>query len=457
MTRVLLAEDKDSLREMLQVTLEKEGYQVEAVSDGHQAEKSLRSKRFQILLTDLRLPGRSGLDLLTAARESDPMIETIVMTAYGSISDAVSAMRMGAFDFLSKPVEVDHLLLLVKRALERNRLYTENVLLREEMARELGLPMIVGESPAMLEVSQAVQRVAATEATVLLLGESGTGKELFARAVHQLSPRHEHPFVAINCAAIPETLLENELFGHEKGAFTGATSKKAGKFELAGRGTVFLDEIGDLSLPLQAKLLRVLQERTFERIGGLAVIDTDVRLVVATNRDLYGAVAEKRFREDLFYRINAFPVRIPALRERRGDIPLLARHFCQMLAQQVRRADVRIDSETIEKLRQYDWPGNVRELRNCVERALILCDGHTIRPVDILFSGGTVEDGMVWEGGLEEIETRAKCWAASKAIRRELQRARNDFAAAATALGLSERKLETRMKELGLEDLLHGN
>ena len=206
MTRVLLAEDKDSLREMLQVTLEKEGYQVEAVSDGHQAEKSLRSNRFQILLTDLRLPGRSGLELLTAARESDPLIETIVMTAYGSISDAVSAMKLGAFDFLSKPVEVDHLLLLVKRALERNRLYTENVLLREEMARELGLPMIVGESPAMLEVSQAVQRVAATEATVLLLGESGTGKELFARAVHQLSPRHEHPFVAINCLPRPRAL-----------------------------------------------------------------------------------------------------------------------------------------------------------------------------------------------------------------------------------------------------------
>lgn len=456
MTRVLLVEDKDSLREMLRVTLEKEGYQVEPVSDGYRAEQLLRERRFQLLLTDLRLPGRSGLDLLAAARESDPMLETIVMTAYGSISDAVAAMKLGAFDFLSKPVEVDHLLLLMKRALERNRLYTENVLLREEASRELGLPMIVGESPVMQAVTQSIQRVAATDATVLLLGESGTGKELFARAVHQLSARRSHPFVAINCAAIPETLLENELFGHEKGAFTGATSRKPGKFELAEHGTIFLDEIGDLGMPLQSKLLRVIQERTFERVGGLVVIDTDVRLVVATNRDLQAAVAERRFREDLYYRISTFPVQIPALRERRGDIPALAHHFCQVLSRQIRRSAVKLDPAAMEKLCRYAWPGNVRELRNCVERALIVCDGQSIRPDDVLFSGGPVEDGLKWDGSLDEIETEARRWAARRAIRLQLAQSENNFAATAAALGLSEKRLETKMKELGMEDVLNG-
>ncbi|MEW6364767.1 MAG: sigma-54 dependent transcriptional regulator [Acidobacteriota bacterium] len=456
MTRVLLVEDKDSLRETLRVTLEKEGYQVDAVSDGRVAAELLHERRFQLLLTDLRLPGESGLDLLKAARDNDPAIEVIVMTAYGSISEAVSAMRLGAFDFLAKPVEIDHLLLLMKRALERNRLYAENLLLREEFAKTLGFPVIVGDSQAMQVVSQAIQRVAGTDSTVLLFGESGTGKELFARAIHHLSPRRECPFVAINCAAIPETLLENELFGHEKGAFTGATSRKAGKFELADHGTIFLDEIGDLGLTLQAKLLRVIQERSFERIGGLAVIETDVRLIVATNRDLQDAVAEKRFREDLYYRISTFPVQIPPLRERPGDIPLLANHFLLLLAQTIRRRAMRLDPAAIEKLQHYGWPGNVREIRNCIERAVILCDGDVIRPADLVFSGGPLEEEVNWGGGLEEIEKDATRWAARKAIRNAMAAAHGDLAGAAAILKLSDRKLETRIKELGMGGLLRG-
>ncbi len=456
MTRVLIVEDKDSLREILRVTLEKEGYQVEATSDGKEAEELLRKRRFQILLTDLRLPGRSGIELLQVVRECDPMIETIVMTAYGSIADAVQAMKLGAFDFLSKPVEIDHLLILMKRALDRNRLYTENILLREEFASEMGFPAIVGESPSLQAVTKAVQKVATTNATALLLGESGTGKELFARAIHHLSPRREQPFVAINCAAIPENLLENELFGHEKGAYTGATSRKAGKFELADGGTIFLDEIGDLSLALQGKLLRVIQERTYERIGGLSTIDTDIRLVVATNRDLRVLVEEKKFREDLYFRINIFPVCIPPLRDRMSDIPLIAQHFLRILSESIRRRKLQIDVTAIEKLMTYHWPGNVRELRNCIERAVILCSGDRILASDLLFSGGSSEEQMAWHGSLEEVELQAKRWAARRHIRRVFAEMQNDFSAAAAALKMTERRLESRMKELDLEDLLNG-
>ena len=323
---VLVVEDRSSLRTMLRRTLASQGYRVLDVESVQEARRTLSTARISVILTDLRLPGGSGMDVLRAARESDPNMPVIVMTAFGTIQDAVAAMKDGAFDFLSKPVDTDHLLVLMERAVGQRRLLMENLILKEEYAARYGFPQIIGDDPKLKEVSLSLQRAAGSDATVLLLGESGTGKELFARALHHLSPRRDGPFLAINCAAIPGELLENELFGHEKGAYTGATSRKLGKMELANGGTVLLDEMGELPFSLQSKLLRVLQEKAFERVGGTATLSVDARIVAATNRDLRRAVEAGEFREDLYFRLSVFPIDIPALRERRTDIPLLAQH-----------------------------------------------------------------------------------------------------------------------------------
>src|ERR687893_3193221 len=314
MPDILLVEDKESLRRVLRLTLEHAGYSVAEAADAREAADRVARSRHRLVLTDLRMPNGSGLDVLRAARAADPDVPVVVMTAYGSIDEAVQAMKDGAHDFLQKPVDSNHLLLLVRRALEQARLRTENILLREEWSRRYGFPRIVGESDAIKRAVAETQRVSQTEATVLLLGESGTGKELFARAVHHLSPRRDKAFVAINCAAIPETLIESELFGHEKGAFTGATERRQGKFELATGGTVFLDEIGELPLAVQGKLLRAIEEKTIDRIGGRAPIPVDVRVVAATNRDLRQAVEAGEVRRDLFFRLAVFPIEIPPLR-----------------------------------------------------------------------------------------------------------------------------------------------
>src|SRR5262249_33237351 len=321
---ILLVEDKDSLRAMLRRALEAQGHTVVEARDQPEAVAALQSSCTSVVLSDLRLPEGDGLGVLRAAKDADPELPVIVMTAFGSIQDAVAAMKEGALDFLAKPVDPDHLLLMVERALAQRRLAAENMLLREELAARRGAPQIIGEDAKLKQVSQMLHRAATTDATVLLEGESGTGKELFARALHVLSPRVDGPFVAINCAAIPETLLETELFGHEKGAFTGAATRKPGKFELAHRGTVFLDEIGELPLALQAKILRALEEKRFERVGGTSSIQVDVRVVAATNRNLKAAVAARQYREDLYFRLSVFPITIPPLRDRSTDIPLLA-------------------------------------------------------------------------------------------------------------------------------------
>ena len=302
----------------------------------------------------------------------------ILLTAYGSVEEAVSAMKDGAFDFIQKPVDLDHLKLLVKRATQQQELLRENLLLREEYAARYGFPRIVGEHESIREVSKQIQRVAATDSTALLLGESGTGKELFARAIHHLSSRREQPFVALNCAAIPEGLVENELFGHEKGAFTGAGARKVGKMDMAHRGTLFLDEIGELPLAIQAKLLRVLEERRFERVGGTQSIDVDVRIVVATNRDLKKHIEDKLFREDLYFRIAAVPMTIPPLRERGEDVLLLAQHFLEKFSREFNKPGLELSDSAKEHLLSYRWPGNVRELQNTLERAVILADGVSI-------------------------------------------------------------------------------
>src|ERR671910_927067 len=327
MPDILLVEDKESLRRVLRLTLENAGYSVTEAEDARVALNEIATTRHRLVLTDLRMPNGSGLDVLRSARAAAADVPVILMTAYGSIDEAVQAMKEGAHDFLQKPVDSNHLLLLVERALEHMRLRTENVLLREEWSRRYGFPRIVGESDAIKRAVSETQRVAATDTTVLLLGESGTGKELFARAVHHLSPRRDRAFVAINCAAIPETLIENELFGHERGAFTGAGERRLGKFELASGGTVFLDEIGELPLTVQGKLLRVIEEKVVDRIGGRAPVPVDVRVVASTNRDLKAAVENGQFRGDLFFRLAVFPIEVPPLRDRGEDVVLLAQHF----------------------------------------------------------------------------------------------------------------------------------
>src|SRR5256885_4292722 len=308
---------------MLRHALEAQGHTVVEARDQLEAIAAMQNARPAVVLTDLRLPEGDGFGVLRAAKDHDPQLPVIVMTAFGSIQDAVAAMKEGALDFLAKPVDPDHLLLLVERALTQRRLTTENMILKDELAQRRGAPLIVGDDPKLKQVSVALHRAAATDTTVLLEGESGTGKELFARALHALSPRADGPFVAINCAAIPETLLETELFGHEKGAFTGASARKPGKFELAHRGTLFLDEIGDLPLALQAKILRALEEKRFERVGGTQSLQVDVRVVAATNRNLKAAVAARQYRDDLYFRLSVFPIVIPPLRDRPNDIVTL--------------------------------------------------------------------------------------------------------------------------------------
>src|SRR6059058_1896605 len=344
---------------MLRHALEAQGHTVVEARDEPEAVQALRGSRPAVVLTDLKLPTGDGFGVLRAAKELDPELQVIVMTAYGSIQDAVTAIREGAMDFLAKPVDPDHLLLMVARAIAQRRMATENFLLKQELAERRGAPRIIGEDPKLRQVSQQLHRAAGTDTTVLLEGESGTGKELFARALHALSNRADGPFVAINCAAIPENLLETELFGHEKGAFTGAVSRKPGKFEMAHRGTLFLDEIGDLPLPLQAKILRALEERRFERVGGTALVTVDVRLVAATNRGLRAAVAARRFREDLFFRLSVFPITVPPLRDRGNDIPVLARYFVDRFCRDLKKRPLVLSAPAQEQLQSYRWPGNV--------------------------------------------------------------------------------------------------
>ncbi len=451
MADVLVVEDKESLRTMLRKTLEERGYEVEEAADAYEARRRLASQRFLVVLTDLRLPAGSGLDVLAAARDADPETPVIVMTAFGTVEEAVRAMKGGAADFLTKPVDTDHLLLLLERAVDRRRLLTEYVLLKEEYQRRFDLPRVLGESPALKESLLAIQRAAATDATVLILGESGTGKELLARALHQLSDRARRPFVAINCAAIPEALLENELFGHEKGAFTGASARKVGKAELAHHGTLFLDEIADLPLSLQAKILRLVQEKQFERVGGVQTLTIDVRLVAATNRDLREAVARKEFREDLFFRLSVFPVEIPPLRRRRGDVLPLAEAFLERFGRELGRRGLRLGEVARSALLAHPWPGNVRELQNCLERAVILCRGQEILPEHLRLEpvapgGPRLGDVLDLTGPLADVCRRAGAAAEAEAIRLALEEAGGDRAAAAGRLGISVSTLGRRLK-----------
>jgi DNA-binding NtrC family response regulator len=462
MEPLLLVEDKPELRAMMRKALERGGYAVEEAADGTAAIQKLRARRYLLILTDLKMPGASGLEVLRESKQADADIPVVLVTAYGSVEEAVTAMKEGAFDFIQKPVDLDHLQLLVRRAAQQQELLRENLLLREEYVQRYGFPRIVGEHSSLQEVSQQIQRVAAADSSVLLLGESGTGKELFARAIHHLSARREHPFVALNCAAIPEGLVENELFGHERGAFTGAGARKIGKMELARDGTLFLDEIGELPPAIQSKLLRVLDEKQFERVGGTQTIEADVRILAATNRDLHAAVALKAFREDLFFRISAVPITIPPLRDRGEDILLLADYFLDKYRREFRKPRLAFTEEARERLRSYPWPGNVRELQNAVERAAILSDGETIRPEGLRLREnregqqalplGMLPQDFRWEGTLEEVSGRAAAHVERILIENALREARWNKTRAAEKLGVSFKTLLSKMRALGLEE-----
>ena len=457
---ILLVEDKDSLRTMLRHALEAQDHTVIEARDQAEAVAALQTVRPGVVLSDLRLPNGDGFGVLRAAKELDPELPVIVMTAFGSIQDAVAAMKEGALDFLAKPVDPEHLLLMVERALGQRRLATENILLKEELAARRGAPQIVGEDPKLKQVSIQLHRAAATDTTVLLEGESGTGKELFARMLHVLSPRADGPFVAINCAAIPETLLETELFGHEKGAFTGAANRKPGKFEMAHRGTLFLDEIGELPLSLQAKILRALEEKKFERVGGTALLSVDVRVVAATNRHLKAAVAARQFREDLFFRLSVFPITIPPLRERTSDIPMLAKYFIERFCRDLNKKPLSLAPSAVDAMAAYAWPGNVRELQNCIERAVILTEGDTIhaRHLSLSFSAapapagqGSPWDGIDLSGSLAAATARVMKEVERRKIETALSEAGGDRGRAAEALQLGFKAFTTKLRELGLD------
>jgi DNA-binding NtrC family response regulator len=452
MPRILIVEDKDSLRAMLEEMLRAENLEVRGIASGSTAVETLRAgEPVDLVLTDWRLPGADGLAVLDAARALDPTIPVIVMTAFGSIEAAVDAMRRGAEDFITKPVDPDLLRLLVSRAIERRLRERESLLFEDNQSRTM--PAIIGESPAIRTVQAEAQRVATTDATVLLEGESGTGKELFARAIHELSSRRKRPFVAINCAAIPETLIESELFGHERGSFTGATARRLGKFELADGGTIFLDEIGELSPATQGKLLRVLQERSFHRVGGTISLQVDVRILAASNRPLDRMVAQGLFREDLYYRVRVFPIRIPPLRDRPEDIDPLVDWFLGHLPQELGKKGLRIAPAAREPLRAYEWPGNVRELRNCLERAIILSDGGVIEERSLRLASDNPELPTEQRGEtLEQVRERGARTAERLWLARALERAKGDRTSAAAELGLTPRRFEAKLKEHSLDE-----
>ena len=428
--RILLVEDKASLARMLEAALGAEGYDVTVRSDAESAIEGVREESFDLVLTDLRLPGASGIQVVTAVRESAPETPVVVLTAFGTVDSAVRAMKAGAVDFLEKPVELEDLFALARS------LVTAGATAPEVFQPAPDVPAVVGSHPRLRAALRLLRKVAPTDATVLLSGESGTGKELFARGIHSLSGRREGPFVAVNCAAIPEPLVESELFGHEKGAFTGAHRRQTGRFERAEGGTLFLDEIGELPLPVQSKILRVLEDRTFEPVGGGTPRRANVRLVAATNRALQEMVDEGRFRSDLYFRLEVFPIHLPPLRDRRDDIPVLADHLLDRLADRHRVEAPRLEPDALEKLAVAPWPGNVRQLANVLERVLILHPGARIGGADIEPLLAPLEDP-------EESERRV--------LRDALLASDGDKQAAAADLGWSYRTLQRRIKKHDLE------
>ena len=452
---ILLIDDEEASRQAL-ILLLKGTYNVTGAGNGHEARQRLAAEQYDIVITDLRLPDCSGIDILKQIKQYSPATEVILITGHASAETAVSAMKEGASDYITKPLNMEELRIILAKAMEKRQLLTENIYLKKQLREKYGFANIIGNSPAMQNVFRLMQRIIKTDSTVLIMGESGTGKEIVAKSIHFNSPRQDKPFVAVHCGAIPETLLESELFGHAKGAFTGAVKDKVGKFESANRGTIFLDEIGTMPLHLQIKLLRVLQEQEIERVGSNSTVKLDVRVIAATNLSLEQEVKNGRFREDLFYRLNVIPLVVPPLRERHEDIVPLTRYFLAKYCKEMNRGEMSISRQAMESLEHYPWPGNVRELENAVERLVALTESETITIDDLpdiigkqsgnrlSFDYDFDEGGLDFAATISEIETQI--------ITRALARTDHVKARTAALLRMNRTTLVEKMKRLGFSD-----
>jgi two-component system, NtrC family, response regulator AtoC len=458
--RILIADDESNLRKLLGALLRREGYAVQLAADGEEALEAFDHEHFSAVITDLRMPHMDGMTLLRRLLEQDPELPVIVITAHGTVDTAVEALKLGAFDFITKPYDKDELTAVVAKAVatRRLRLQASRPLPAAAAQGRFGL---IGTSLAMQKVFAIVEKVAATPSTVLITGESGTGKELIAKALHEHSSRADKAFIRVNCAAIPDTLIESELFGYEKGAFTGAATTKPGRFELADQGTLFLDEIGEISTEMQVKLLRAIQESEFERVGGVTTRKVDVRLVTATNRDLAQQVREGKFRDDLYYRLNVVPIHLPPLRNRTDDIPLLVEHILTRYATRLGRSIEGFDEQAMGVLMQYRWPGNIRELENVIERTLLFCDGPVIHAIDLppeLREGldPPVNGGAhLAPAGVTNLKDAVKLTTQRlerEMIEKALEETGGNVTRAAIKLEISRKSLQTKMKELGLRE-----
>jgi two-component system response regulator HydG len=449
--KILIVDDEPGHRTMLRAVLTQEGYAVAEAPDGRDAVQAVEKEAFDLILMDIRMTAMDGIEALTEIRKISPLVPVLIMTAYASVKTAVEALKAGAFDYLTKPLDSDELKLLIDKALEHYRLQTENLALKERLGDRFDFSRIIGSSPKMKALLDTLAMVAPTDATVLLTGESGTGKEVIANAIHHNSPRAGGPFIKVACAALPETLLESELFGHEKGSFTGAIARREGRFQLAHRGTIFLDEVGEMGPALQTKLLRVLQERSFEPLGSARTVTVDIRIIAATNRTLPTEVKEGRFREDLYYRLNVIPLLIPPLRERKEDLPLLANHFLAIFREKNRKPIRAISGKALDLLVRYDWPGNIRELENVIERAVIMSRDEVIVPADLpvqlqMLSAEPAATGLALPAGISLAALEREL------IIKTLADTGGNRTRTAEILGINRRTLQNKLKQYALDD-----
>ncbi len=446
--QILIIDDEEAIRDAMSQVLKREGYEVKEAQEGKEGLELFQKQNFHLVFLDLKLPGIKGLDVLSLMKEANPETPVIIITGYSSIESAVEAMKRGAFDYMPKPFTPEELRVITRKALESRRLVFENMYLRQELETKIEFELVIGQSPAMQKVLDIVRRVSPTESTVLITGESGTGKELIAREIHRHSGRRQAPFVVVDCGALVETLFESELFGHVKGSFTGAHETKHGRFEVADGGTIFFDEISNIGPNIQAKLLRVIQEREITRIGSTRPIKVDVRILAATNENLAELVKKGKFREDLFYRLNVVPLHLPPLRERKEDIPLLVEHFLQKYNRRAKKAIKGLNARAIKALVDYDWPGNIRELENTIERAVVLARGETIDLEDLLTHGITarVAPGAQWPSPPKTLSEMEKEY-----IKFVLQVSKGNRSAAAKTLGIDRKTLWAKIKKYQIE------
>ncbi|MBN1972919.1 MAG: sigma-54-dependent Fis family transcriptional regulator [Sedimentisphaerales bacterium] len=447
---ILVIDDEESMRDSCLQTLSRKGYNVETAGNGIKGLEMLKEKSYDLVILDLKMPGLNGLEVLKIIKQDNPDIVVVVITGHATVESAVEAMKQGAYDFIPKPFTPESLRMIVQRALSTRELALENLLLRTELKLGLGQEVIIGSEDSMKSVEQLVRKVGPTDTTVLITGESGTGKEVIARAIHRCSSRNDKSFVAVDCSSLVESLFESELFGHVKGSFTGAVETKYGRFELANGGTLFFDEIGNVSLSIQSKLLRVLQEREIIKVGSSQVVKVDVRIIAATNKDLVQSVKDGTFREDLFYRLSVVPITIPPLRERKGDIPLLTKHFLEKYNKKRGKNIKGISDEAMHALVEYDWPGNVRELENAIERAVVLTEHETIEPADLLYYGLTIDPVSEIQGNSED-KVRRLVDMEKEHIIKALKQFNGHRGNTAESLGIDRKTLRLKMKAYGIE------